>query len=62
MKYNHKKSTVLYIGTHYKKLDITIVIFYTETLTGKVVYWCFLFIEILGEKIHNSTSHVKISV
>ena len=38
-----------------------IVIFYTETLTGKVVLWCFLMSK-TSEKIHNSTFLVKISV
>ena len=39
----------------------TIVIFYTEILTGKVVLWCFFSSE-TSEKIHNSTFYVKISV
>ena len=41
--------------------DQTIVIFYTEILTGKVVLWCFFSSE-MSEKIHNSTFQVKISV
>ena len=36
----------------------TIVIFYTEILTGKVVLWCFFSSE-KSEKIHNSTCQVK---
>ena len=39
----------------------TIVIFYTEILTGKVVLWCFFSSE-TSEKMHNSTFQVKISV
>ena len=38
-----------------------IVIFYTEILTEKVVLWCFFTCK-TGEKIHNSTFLVKISV
>ena len=41
--------------------NYTIVIFYTEILTGKVVLWCFFSSE-TSEKIHNSTFQVKISV
>ena len=39
----------------------TIVIFYTEILTGKVVLWCF-FLSETSEKIHNLSFQVKISV
>ena len=39
----------------------TIVIFYTEILTGKVVLWSF-FLSETSEKIYNSTFLVKISV
>ena len=42
-------------------LSETIVIFYTEIFTGKVVLWCFFSSE-TSEKIHNSTFPVKISV
>ena len=42
-------------------MNATIVIFYTEILTGKVVLWCFVTSE-TSEKIHNSTFLVKISV
>ena len=42
-------------------LKKSIVIFYTEILTGKVVLWCFFSSE-TSEKIHNSTFQVKISV
>ena len=38
-----------------------IVIFYTETLTGKVILWSFFSSE-TSEKIHNSTFQVKFSV
>ena len=39
----------------------TIVIFYTEILSEKVVLWCFFWSE-TSEKIHNSTFQAKISV
>ena len=50
---------IRYIYTNFKKK--TIVIFYTEILTGKVVFWCFFSSE-TSEKIHNSTFQVKILV
>ena len=48
-----------YVG-FYQNL-VTIVIFYTEILTRKVVLWCFVTSE-TSETIHNSTFRVKISV
>ena len=46
---------------HFDKNKLSIVIFYTEILTRKVVLWSFFKSETC-EKIHNSTFRVKISV